>query len=92
LSDSEKDSKEPPLPASEEGRRVPFYVGTIVRVHYGSGSGMLRTGNGREVRFVLPFVDILDGRKVEDLTEGMEVGFDLGWTSKGLRVTKIKIF
>ncbi|MGH7856128.1 MAG: hypothetical protein ACREQY_02275 [Candidatus Binatia bacterium] len=89
---SEKEPKEPIQPGDDEGRRLPFYVGTIVRVHYGSGSGVLRTGNGREVRFVLPFVDILDGRRIEDLTDGMEVGFDLGWTSRGLRVTKIKIF
>ena len=53
--------------------------------------GILRTGSGREVRFVVPFVDFLDGRRIHDLTEGMEVGFDVGWTSRGLRVTKIKI-
>jgi hypothetical protein len=40
---------------------------------------------------VAPFVEILDGRRIEDLVEGMEVGFDVGWTSRGLRVTKIKI-
>ncbi|MGH7818560.1 MAG: hypothetical protein ACREQ9_02185 [Candidatus Binatia bacterium] len=88
---SDKEPKDPTAPA-DEPRRLAFYVGTVIRVHYGSGSGVIRTGNGREVRFVLPFVDILDGRKVSDLTEGMEVGFDLGWTSRGLRVTKIKIF
>ncbi|MBI2209862.1 MAG: hypothetical protein HYU47_04565 [Deltaproteobacteria bacterium] len=27
-----------------------------------------------------------------DLKEGQEVGYDLGWTSKGLRVTKIKTY
>ncbi len=51
----------------------------------------MRTGSGREVRFTAPFVEILDGRRIEDLVEGMEVGFDVGWTSHGLRVTKIKI-
>jgi len=60
-------------------------------VQYGRGMGILRTGSGREVRFVVPFVDFLDGRRIHDLTEGMEVGFDVGWTSRGLRVTKIKI-
>ena len=69
----------------------PFYRGTVVTVHYGSGNGLIRTGNGHEVHFVVPFVDFLDGRKIHDLMEGMEVGFDVGWTSKGLRVTKIKI-
>ena len=51
----------------------------------------MRTGSGREVRFTAPFVEILDGRRIEYLVEGMEVGFDVGWTSHGLRVTKIKI-
>ncbi len=40
---------------------------------------------------MVPFVEFLDGRRIEDLVEGMEVGFDVGWTSRGLRVTKIKI-
>ena len=69
----------------------PFYRGTIRRVQYGSGSGIVRTGSGREVRFAAPFVEFLDGRRIEDLVEGMEIGFDVGWTSRGLRVTKIKI-
>ncbi len=75
----------PPLAAD------PFYRGTIIHVQYGRGEGILRTGSGREVRFVVPFVDFLDGRSIGDLTEGMEVGFDVGWTSRGLRVTSIKI-
>ena len=70
----------------------PFYRGTILRVQYGRGCGILRTGSGREVRFVVPFVEFLDGRHIHDLAEGMEVGFDVGWTSHGLRVTKIKIY
>lgn len=69
-----------------------FYRGRILRVNYNNGSGVVQTGNGREVRFVVPYVEILDGRRVADLAEGMEVGFDLGWTSRGLRITKIKIF
>jgi hypothetical protein len=54
--------------------------------------GILRTGGGREVRFVVPFVEFIGGRRIEDLTEGMQVGYDVGWTSRGLRVTKIKIY
>lgn len=69
----------------------PFYRGTIIRVHNGREEGILRTGSGREVRFVVPFVEFLDGHSIRDLTEGMEVGFDVDWTSHGLRVTTIKI-
>ena len=68
-----------------------FYRGTIVKLDYGRRAGLVRTGNGREVRFAVPFVEILDGRRFEDLSEGASVGFDLGWTSRGLRVTQIKI-
>jgi hypothetical protein len=60
-------------------------------VHYGRGTGLVRSGSGREIRFVVPFVELLGGRKLHDLVEGMEVGFDVGWTSHGLRITKIKI-
>jgi cold shock CspA family protein len=80
-----------PRPAPEEKRRFPFYVGTIVRVNYAQGTGVLRSASGREIRFVAPFVELLGGRRFRDLVEGMEVGFDVGWTSKGLRVTRIKI-
>jgi hypothetical protein len=78
----------PEDPSLPRGR---FYRGIVVRVRYGQGAGLLRTGNGREIPFTVPFVEFLDGRKIEDLAEGMEVGFDVGWTSRGLRVTKIKL-
>jgi hypothetical protein len=68
-----------------------FYRGTIVKLDYGRRTGLVRTGNGREVRFAAPFVEILDGRPFDDLSEGSTIGFDLGWTSRGLRVTRIKI-
>jgi hypothetical protein len=68
-----------------------FYRGTVFRVQYGRGTGLLRTGSGREIRFEVPYVEFLDGGRIFDLVEGLEVGYDVGWTSRGLRVTKIKI-
>lgn len=76
---------EPPEPSDR------FYRGTVLRVHHGRGTGLILTGNGREVPFVAPIVEVLDGRTIGDLAEGMRVGFDVGWTSSGLRVTLIKI-
>ena len=32
----------------------------------------------------------IEPRKFEELREGMVVGFDVGWTSKGLRVTVLR--
>jgi hypothetical protein len=73
--------------------RSRFYRGTIVRLYPGSRTGVVRTGNGRDVRFVLADVRLLGGDAAfHALREGMEIGFDLGWTSHGVRVTAIKIF
>lgn len=70
-----------------------FYQGTIVRVYPGSRRGLLRTGNGREVVFAIPDVEILGTtRGFAALREGMRVGFDLGWTSHGMRVTTIRVY
>jgi cold shock CspA family protein len=83
---------EPTAPGDLEARPGDrFYRGMVLKVNHGRGTGIIRTGNGREVRFELPFVDFLDERRIRDLEEGMVVGFDVGWTSRGLRVTQIKI-
>jgi hypothetical protein len=65
-----------------------FYAGTIKKLFAGTGMGVVRSATGREVPFAAMHV-ILAGpvRRFEDLREGMTVGFDVGWTSKGLRVT-----
>lgn len=78
--------------ADSEASEDSFYQGTIIRVHPGSRSGVLRTGNGREVAFAVPDVLILGtAHGFAALREGMRVGFDLGRTSRGLRVTTIRI-
>lgn len=65
-----------------------FYPGIIKRLFPGAGMGVVRSATGREISFAAAHV-ILTGpiRRFEDLREGMTVGFDVGWTSKGLRVT-----
>jgi hypothetical protein len=56
----------------------------------------VRADSGREIPFEFPFVAVLGasigGRMpgVELLHEGDVIRFDVGWTSKGLRVTTIK--
>jgi hypothetical protein len=55
--------------------------------------GVVRAESGREIPFSFEFVVLLgEAKKPADLKEGQEVGYDLGWTSKGLRVTKIKVY
>jgi hypothetical protein len=73
-----------------------FYRGMIMRLDRARGRGAVRSHQGREVPFEFPFVEIAGappgGRfpGMDLLSEGDSVGFDVGWTSGGLRVTVIK--
>ena len=71
-----------------------YYRGRITRVYYGSETGVLVSeASGREYRFKFPFVQIIGPiPRVDGLREGMQVGFDVGWTSHGLRVTVIRVY
>lgn len=79
---------------SDEPPPDQYYRGVITRVYYGSESGTLRAdASGREYRFKFPFVDVRGPiPRIDGLREGMRVGFDLGWTSRGLRVSLIKVY
>jgi hypothetical protein len=70
-----------------------YYRGTILRVHAGSQTGVLRTSNGRDVPFTgrdLELVGAAGG--FASLRPGLEVGFDLGRTSRGLCVSLIRVY
>jgi hypothetical protein len=69
-----------------------FYRGTIVKLHRGSERGVIRSASGREVQFKFLHVTMLGPyRRFTDLREGLEVGYDVSWTSRGLRVSVIRI-
>jgi hypothetical protein len=71
----------------------PFYRGTLVQVARGGGRGVVRSlQTGREIPFEREHMVVLaprDGTGWFELREGMTVGYDVGWTSRGLRVTKL---
>jgi hypothetical protein len=73
-----------------------FYLGIVVFLDRARGRGIVRSYSGREIRFEFPFVSVagapLGGRApgIDLLHQGDRVGFDVAWTSKGLRVTTIK--
>jgi len=71
-----------------------YYRGVISRVFYGSESGTLTSEvSGRTYHFRQPSVRIIGPiPRVDGLREGMRVGFDVGWTSRGLRVSVIRVF
>lgn len=72
--------------AGDVGSR--YYQGQIRQLKRGSETGVVRSSTGRDIPFVFRFVESRGAlRYFSDLREGMAVGFDVGWTSSGLRVT-----
>jgi hypothetical protein len=70
-----------------------FYRGVITKLFPSNNMGLVRTQSGREIAFSYIFVVLLGHIKSpNDLKEGQEVGYDLGWTPNGLKVTKIKTY
>jgi hypothetical protein len=73
-----------------------FYRGLIAFLDLARGRGTIRSYSGREIHFQFPFVTVagapLGGKYpgIDRIRQGDVVGFDVGWTSKGLRVTHIK--
>ena len=69
-----------------------FHHGVITKLFPTNNMGLVRTEGGHEVPFSYEVVVLLgDVKKPGELKEGMEVGYDLTWTSKGLRISKIKV-
>lgn len=89
-------SPDPQLQPEQPGISGGFYRGLIVFLDSVRGHGTIRTYSGREIRFQFPFVHVIGapigGRApgIDRLRRGDIVGFDVGWTSKGLRITTIK--
>jgi hypothetical protein len=73
-----------------------FYPGMIMRLDRTHGRGVVRSHTGKEIPFEFPHVAVIGaeiGGKapgIELLREGDSIGFDVGRTSHGLRVTVIK--
>jgi len=80
-----------------DGERFPgnFYQGMILKLDRARGRGIVRSHSGKEIPFQFPFVTIhgagIGGTMpgINLISEGDIVGFDVGWTSSGLRVTII---
>ncbi len=84
------------IPQKPEGEPVPdrFYQGVIHKIASGNETGVVLSDSGKEVPFVFPFLRLIGAPRLDIrfLTEGMRVGFDVGWTSDGLRISVLKIY
>jgi cold shock CspA family protein len=52
----------------------------------------VKNKHGKDVYFNLDEVRFIGEKDHRQLQEGIEVGYDVGWTSHGLHITKIKIY
>ena len=71
-----------------------FRQGVIHNISWNNETGLIRSQSGKTFPFVFAYVTLLGAphRDLRFLFEGMRVGFDVGWTSHGLRVTVIKVY
>jgi hypothetical protein len=70
-----------------------FHHGTITKLFPSNNTGVVRTESGRELTFSYELVILCgEAKSPKDLREGEMVGYDLGWTSAGLRITKIRTY
>jgi hypothetical protein len=70
-----------------------YHQGVITKLFPSNNTGIVRTESGRELAFSYELVMLYgEAKSALDLREGERVGYDLGWTSSGLKVTKIKTY
>jgi hypothetical protein len=70
-----------------------YHHGVVTKLFPSNNTGIVRTESGRELTFSYDLVILCGEAKTPaDLREGETVGYDLGWTSSGLKITKIKTY
>ena len=80
-----------PVPAAVE-RTGKYYRGMVHKLSRSAQRGTVRSSSGRNIPFLFMHVTMVGPhQRFEDLREGQEIGYDVSWTSKGLRVSVIRI-
>jgi hypothetical protein len=70
-----------------------YHHGVITKLFPAANTGFVRTESGRELPFSYELVILCgEAKTIQDLREGETVGYDLGWTSSQLKITKIKTY
>lgn len=69
-----------------------FPRGSVHRFFPQNRYGFVTDRHGRDVYFHLDEVRFVGDKDHRDLREGQEVGYDLGWTSRGEHIVKLKIY
>ncbi len=76
-------------PVRVEGK---YYRGRIARFNPKTGYGFVETFQGNHIFFYFDQIRFVGAQaKRSDLKAGKVVGFDVGWTDRGIRVCKMKL-
>ncbi len=86
-----------PADSMQEKRSLPlpddkFSKGKIIKYFPQSKYGFIKDRAGRDVYFNVEEVRFVGSKGRDHLKEGLEVGYDVAWTSKGIHIEKIKIY
>ena len=69
-----------------------YYQGVVHKISRSAQRGTIRSASGRNIPFIFMHVTMVGPhQRFENLREGQQVGYDVSWTSKGLRVSVIRI-
>lgn len=70
-----------------------FPKGTVVDFYPKQGIGRIKTDRNGVLEFSLGQVELI-GEKARalNIAAGARIGFDVSWTSKGLKISKIKVY
>ena len=80
-------------PTKEDHQTDNFRQGKIIKFFPHSGYGFVRDQNGKEIYFHLDELRFVGEKRDRSyVLEGASVGIDVGRTSRGLRVTRLKIY
>src|SRR3990170_5162068 len=70
-----------------------YHHGIVTKLFPSNNTGVVRTESGRELTFSYELVILVgEAKSPFELKVGEPVGYDLGWTSNGLRITKLKTY
>lgn len=70
-----------------------FRQAKIIKFFPQAGYGFVKDSNGKEIYFHLDELRFVGEKKdASYITEGAQVGVDVGRTSRGVRVTRLKIY
>ena len=70
--------------------KLRYPEGEITNYNPEKGYGFITSEKGEKIFFFLPEVDTM-GCRPDDIRKGARVGFDVSLTSKGRRISRIKV-